>query len=477
MDKELAGLNQAAMDAAILSASGADLLTAEAVRSFQARSQAVFQRAFAVENEYREFLFPTTDEEWRAAGRKAVSFRPRLQAIGGAKLNAAQAKQQVTSIAAAMTSIRKNSQLATEEVEHHRKSQATCKPDAKTSIRESVSKARRDAEFEFLLAADIPAQAQQCAVRTGECAQAGQAIKQLLVNGGIEEARTRIDAAKRQGCNVADLESEYSTYKDIRDAATYIYALNEACRFQDAVTWAKQLPGFASSAAIVAREMRQSNDGLAAKLRVDGYLQQAQLSAKNGNAAGADQNLRSAELEAGKFPCLMNQVNQVRVGLRLPVPKVEEIPTVSVNKPPPGALIGKPEVTKSYREDGGSGSYTERRYGSDFAEFEREIPWEKRKVKIRFDYDGVEPTLEPGKKYFITTTLHIEESEKDLACRNSVGSTVKVFGDVDVVSFPTVWCGNRTGITEFEVRKNARRVEIHLGGAPMGGSAIWKYGN
>ena len=192
---------------------------------------------------------------------------------------------------------------------------------------------------------------------------------------------------------------------------------------------------------------------------------------------GFDQNLRFAELEAGKFPCLMKQVNQVRAGLRLPVPKVEEIPTISVNKPPPSALIGKPEITKSSREDHGSGAYTERRYGRDFAEFEREIPWEKKKVKIRFEYAIVPETLEPGKKYIITTTLAITESQKDLACNMAIGSTVKVFGDVDVVSSPTVHCGARTGQTEFEVRKNARRVEIQLGGAPMGGSAIWKYGN
>ncbi len=354
---------------------------------------------------------------------------------------------------------------------------ATCSVDVQDDVRKLVVKAYLDAQGEILLDADLPGQAEQCMLRTGPCAQIGRDIRQLLVNGGIEEARTRIDAAKRQGCNVADLESEYSTYKDIRDAATYIYALNEACRFQDAVTWAKQLPGFASSSAIVAREMRQSNDGLAAKSRVEGFLQQAQLSANNGNAAGAGQNLRSAELEAGKFPCLMNLVNQVRAGLRLPVPKMEEIPTISVNKPPPGALIGKPEVTKSYREDGGSGSYTERRFGSDFAEFEREIPWEKKKVNIRFNYTGVPATLAPGKKYVITTTLTITESQKDLGCSNAIGSTVKVSGDVDVVSSPNVHCGARTGETEFEVRKNARRVEIHLGGAPMGANAIWKYGN
>ena len=165
---------------------------------------------------------------------------------------------------------------------------------------------------------------------------------------------------------------------------------------------------------------------------------------------------------------------------RLPAPKVEDIPDVGVNQPKPGALTGKAEVNASYTEGygpAGSGGYIARRYGSLFGELEQEIPWEKRKIKIRFDYSGVPGTLEPGKKYIITTTLTTTESQKDLACNNAVGSTVKVFGDVDVVSSPTVHCGNRTGETEFEVRKNAKRVTIELGGAPMGGNAVWKYGN
>ena len=353
-----------------------------------------------------------------------------------------------------------------------------CKFDTRDNVAEALESAARRADWEILLSADLPRQAQQCALRNGPCAQVGRDIRQLLVDGGIEEARTRIDAAKRQGCNVTDFEREFGDYKNIRDAAAYVHAMNEACRFQDAVDWAKQLPPFASSAQIVSREMRLSNDGLAAQSRVNTYLEQARQAVQSRNAAAVEQNLRTAEVEALRFPCLLTQVTQARASVRLPVPKVEEIPDITVNKPRPGALTSKVTVTPNKHEQHIAG-YTDVRFTSTSAEFERENFAEKTRALFRWDFQGVPTSLTPGQTVVITVTGGVKsETYPGMTNGYTFAGSVNVYGDIEMKSGQQADRAHTTGRYEFVVRPNAKSVEIHLGGYPMQATAaIWKYGN
>jgi hypothetical protein len=361
---------------------------------------------------------------------------------------------------------------------------AGCRIETGESATAAISLATTNASSEVLLSADLPSRVDQCQLRSGACAQQGQAIKQLLTDGGIDEARTRIDAAKRQGCSVADLENDFATYKDIRDAATYIHALNEACRFQDAVQWSGQLPSFASSAAIVAREMRNSVTGLSAQNNVTRSLQQAADAARREDYAGADAALKRAQTDASGIACLLNETALARAALKLPVPG-----TAPGTRPAAGGggtLTSQVTVTPNRRDDGFSGSYVDHRYTSTGGQLESRIPQYDgsgytSRTYLHYEFSGVPASLTPGQKYVIQATGGIEYTPKDGGDGMVFGSGVEVFGDADVKGQAAHRGGMPyeylPGTIEITVRPNAKNVEIRLVGAGTGAIATWKYKN
>jgi hypothetical protein len=71
----------------------------------------------------------------------------------------------------------------------------------------------------------------------------------------------------------------------------------------------------------------------------------------------------------------------------------------------------------------------------------------------------------------------VQESPKGVADGITLSGVVFVRGDIDMKNSQQADRAHPIGRYEFVVKPNARSIEIHLGGAPMGTFAIWKYGN
>ena len=97
-------------------------------------------------------------------------------------------------------------------------------------------------------------------------------------------------------------------------------------------------------------------------------------------------------------------------------------------------------------------------------------------MKIVWNYADVPGALEPGKAYTITVTGGVEsETPKGAGDGFVLSGVVAVFGDASMTSEQHAHRGQPVGKFVFKVNPNARNVEIHLGGYPMGTGAIWKY--
>lgn len=76
----------------------------------------------------------------------------------------------------------------------------------------------------------------------------------------------------------------------------------------------------------------------------------------------------------------------------------------------------------------------------------------------------------------ITVTVGvISESPPGAGDGLALSGVVAIYGDVTVKSAQQADRGHPTGQYEFIVDDNAQDVEIHLGGAPAGSAATWKY--
>lgn len=144
--------------------------------------------------------------------------------------------------------------------------------------------------------------------------------------------------------------------------------------------------------------------------------------------------------------------------------------------PAAGTLIGRATVTPGKREQNMHG-FTEMRFGPDFTEWRRENRTEKKSATIRWEYKTIPQSLTGGQKVIIQVTGGVvAASPADAADGIVLSGVVAVWGDVDVQVAQQADRGHPVGRYEFTVRPNARAVEIHIGGAPAGTGAIWKYG-
>lgn len=141
-----------------------------------------------------------------------------------------------------------------------------------------------------------------------------------------------------------------------------------------------------------------------------------------------------------------------------------------------GALTGKAEVAPVKFEDHGNGNYTRSTYGETKHTWERVDRGYPFSVTISWDYAHVPNRLKPGDRVTIIVTGGVvSESPKGAGDGMVLAGAVAVFGDVTVVSQQQADRGHPVGRYEFVVNPGAANVEIHLGGAPMGTGAIWKY--
>jgi hypothetical protein len=201
-----------------------------------------------------------------------------------------------------------------------------------------------------------------------------------------------------------------------------------------------------------------------------------------------------AELESKTIPCLLTQVTQARAGIPLPAtvapPTVEEIPEVTLVKPRPGALTGRVTmIGQDKREEHGRHGTTGRLMAETMVRYTQgENTWERNqfddkgarthRVMIQWTYGGVPSSLSPGETVTITVTGGMkEEFPAGSGAGYVMSGAVAVYGDVDMISAQQADRGNASGRYQFKVRPNARNVEIHLGGAPAGTGAVWKYSN
>ncbi len=144
---------------------------------------------------------------------------------------------------------------------------------------------------------------------------------------------------------------------------------------------------------------------------------------------------------------------------------------------PAGALAGKSTVTANKREENFRG-YTASNYASTSSEWVRQDTVDKVKIRIRWEYENVPTSLTPGQTIRIQVKGGIvEESPPGAAAGITLSGVVAVFGDIEVKSGQPADRSNQTGVYELVVKPDAKSAEIHLGGYPMGTTAIWKYGN
>ena len=487
--ERLAGFEQIVRDAAkARDESGA--LSADAQAAYTETVElrpAVNGSMAAIQREYQRASAGATDPSLAAIGKELDALAKSVAALPAAASPAALLRGYTGSIAGDLAAI----ETAQREARAFLDQNKGCTVNTRDAVRQSVSQAVADATTELLLNADLPSRAEQCMLRTGACAQTARDVRLLMENGGVEEAQQRIAAAKRQGCNVADLETELENAKLIRDAAVTIEAMNMACRFQDAMNWTRQLPPMATSAKIVRDAMVRSSDGAAAQPRVAAALEAARAAAQRRNAAEVERNLRLAELESRTIPCLLTQVTQARAGIRLPTtvapPTVEEIPEATLGKARPGSLTGRPTVSQDTREEnrhgsGGVSGTTTYKHTQNSSRFERNHFDEKgtrtHQVVIQWDFGGVPSSLSPNQTVTITVTGGMNaEFPAGSGAGYVMSGVVAIYGDVDVIGAQQADRGHPTGTYQFKVRPNARNVEIHLTGAPAGTGAVWKYSN
>lgn len=143
--------------------------------------------------------------------------------------------------------------------------------------------------------------------------------------------------------------------------------------------------------------------------------------------------------------------------------------------PKPGALIGVPTVTPPVLEQNFRG-YTRATYSASTATWEREDKQDQKYAKVDWTYAGVPGSLSPGQTVRITITGGVtSERPKGAGDGLALAGAVVVYGDVTSRAVQNSDRGHALGYNEFVVNQNAQNVEIHLGGAPMGTGAVWKY--
>lgn len=141
-----------------------------------------------------------------------------------------------------------------------------------------------------------------------------------------------------------------------------------------------------------------------------------------------------------------------------------------------GALVGKPAVTPNKFEDFGAGGSITTTYTETYSTYVRIDNRAQARATITWAYNGVPATLVPGQAVSITVTGGvISESPPDAASGLPLSGVVAIYGDVTVKTAQQADRSHPTGQYEFTVNDNAQNVEIHLGGAPAGTTAIWKY--
>jgi hypothetical protein len=352
---------------------------------------------------------------------------------------------------------------------------AECAIDPRDGARQAVEDAATAGLKEMVLFADILPKAQQCEMRSGTCARDAEDIRLLMENGGIEQAKSRLGAAKQRGCTVADLESELEFYTLVRDATVAIEAANASCRFDLASRFAAQLPARASQERILQMAIYRTRDGLQAQNAVSAYLQAARAQVQLRDFAGAEAALKRAEVEARDISCLLTSISQARAGIQLPVSNPATPGTTAV---PAGALKGTVTRSPDKRDDGYNKSYTSSTYADTSAKWERQGPdHEKFHILFTYQWSGVPQALVPGQEYTINVSLAISATPPAAGDGPSLSGNVNFRGDVDVLSAQQADRAHLTsGKYVFRVKPGARNVEIELTGAPLG-HILWTYKN
>lgn len=442
-----------------------------------ARESTVLASLSAVQQEYQRASQGGADASLADIGKELDGLARTVRSVRFSALRPALLPGYVGSITADLAAIEE----AKRRAESYLSEQQVCTADVKDQERKEVSAAFLEAQSSILVYADLPKQAGECMLRSGPCAEAGRNIRQLLVDGGIEEAQRQIGAAKAKGCDVTDLERDFEGYKLIRDSALLIDTMNAECRFQEAVNGASQLPAVATSSKILRDAMYRSNEGLAAQPKVAAALEAARRAAQAGDAAEAERQLRRAELETKTIPCLLTQVTQAAAGIR----------TSARNKPgqpQSGPLVGKLTMgseNKRYEIRHGNGRLageTTQTYTPTTISFERNNYDDKgtrtHRVVIEWTFSGLPASLSPGQTVTVTVSGGFKEVFPAGSADGYVFSgPVWIGGDVDVTIAQQMDRGHAEGKYVFTVRPNARNVEVHFGSAPAGTGGMWKFTN
>ena len=143
---------------------------------------------------------------------------------------------------------------------------------------------------------------------------------------------------------------------------------------------------------------------------------------------------------------------------------------------PAGTLIGQATVSPPKVEDFGEAGSITSTDADTYSTYVRIDNRAQARATITWAYNGVPATLIPGQAVSITVTGGvISESPPGAADGLVLSGVVAIYGDVTVKTAQQADRGHPTGQYEFIVNDNAQNVEIHLGGAPAGTTAIWKY--
>lgn len=141
-----------------------------------------------------------------------------------------------------------------------------------------------------------------------------------------------------------------------------------------------------------------------------------------------------------------------------------------------GDLLGTVTVSPVKFEDHGGGSFTRSTYGETQHRWERVDRNYPYQVTIDWQYAGIPSSLVRGQRVTITVTGGVSaESPAGAGDGMVLAGAVSVSGDVRMEVQQQADRGHAVGTYAFVVNPDARRVEIHLGGAPMGTGAIWTF--
>jgi len=206
---------------------------------------------------------------------------------------------------------------------------AACTVDAKDFIAKDLEQRMFHATDKITAAADLPRLADECAKRGGPCSKLAEDARFVMKEGGIDQAQTLIRTAQNQGCSVSDLNQELDYFKTIRDAAVYIEVLNKACRYQDALDWARQLPQSSLQWKLVIDALGRSRSGLSAQTTARTRIAAARQAAQVSNTQQMEQNFQAAEQAAAGFSCPVAEVAEARANTR-----VATTATTTVVSPP-----------------------------------------------------------------------------------------------------------------------------------------------